>query len=146
MGCGLATVGAATAWYKTVQPSRAITTAIGTVHVRGAVHSHSPSDLGSPVLPIAVLCLVFVLLAFLVGPRARTASVGLVVAGTIAILALSFTVKKPSEAGARVQSAPGRILTPIGAVVGLAGAGAAFPLSTTVRRVRMPETGPEEGA
>ena len=63
--------------------------------------------------------------------------------GAVALISLTFTVKKPVEAGARVQSAPGRIVTPIGALVALGAAAPAFPISTKVRRVRMPETGPE---
>jgi len=145
VGSGLATIGAATTWYRTVQPSRKITSSLGVVPIPGAVHSHSPSDLGSPILPIAVLCLVFGLLAFLLGPRARTVLLGLVVAGSIAVVALTFTVRKPVEAGASVRSAPGRIVTPIGAAVGLIAAAAGLPLSTKVRRVRMPESGPEAG-
>jgi hypothetical protein len=43
-----------------------------------------------------------------------------------------------------VESAAGRIVTPIGAVFAILGAGAALPLSARVRRVRMPETGPQE--
>lgn len=143
IGSGVAVVGAATTWYRTVQPPRSITTAIGVARVPGAVHSHSPSDLGSSLLPIAVLCLVCGLLAFLVGPRARAALIGLLIVGAVALIPLTFTVMKPIEAGARVQSAPGRIVTPIGAVVALGAAVSAFPISSKVRRVRMPETGPE---
>ena len=92
-----------------------------------------------------MLCLVFGLLAFLLGPRARTVLLGVVVAGSIAVVAVTFTVRKPVEAGASVRSAPGRIVTPIGAAVGLIAAAAGLPLSTKVRRVRMPESGPEAG-
>ncbi len=112
------------------------------MRIPGAVHTHSPSDLGSALLPIAVLCLLCGLLAFLVGPRARAALMGLVVAGAVAVIALTFTVKKPVESGARVESAPGRIVTPIGGLVALGAAAAALPISTQVRRVPMPETGP----
>jgi hypothetical protein len=142
IGSGVVVIGAATTWYRTIQPDRTITSAIGVVRVPGAVHSHSPSDLGSSLLPIAVLCLVCGLLAFLVGPRARAALIALIIVGAVALIPLTFAVKRPVEAGARVESAPGRIVTPIGAVVALAAAGAAFPVSTKVRRVRMPETGP----
>ncbi|HLW17427.1 MAG TPA: hypothetical protein VKV69_08735 [Actinomycetota bacterium] len=144
VGSGVAVIGAATTWYRTIQPDRAITSAIGVVRVPGAVHSYSPSDFGSSLLPIGVLCLVCGLLAFLVGPRARAVLIGLVIVGALALIPLMFTVKKPVEAGARVESAPGRIVTPIGAVVAVAAAGAAFPISTKVRRVRMPETGPSD--
>jgi hypothetical protein len=144
IGSGVAVIGAATTWYRTVQPPRSITSGIGVARLPGAVHTHSPSDLGSPLLPIAVLCLVFGLLAYLVGPRARAALIGLVIVGAVALIPLTLTVKKPVEVGARVQSAPGRIVTPIGAVVALGAAVAAFPISARVRRVRMPETGPEE--
>jgi hypothetical protein len=142
IGSGVAVIGAATTWYRTVQPDRPITSGLGVARLPGAVHAHSPSDLGSPLLPIAVLCLVFGLLAFLVGPRARAVLIGLVIAGGLALIPLTFVVKKPVEAGARVESAPGRIVTPTGAVVALAAGVAAFPISTKVRRVRMPETGP----
>jgi len=142
IGSGVAVIGAATAWYRTAQPPQTITSGIGVVRIPGAVHSHSPSDLGSALLPIAVLCLVLGLLAFLVGPRARAALIGLVIVGAVALLPLTFTVKKPVAVGARVQSAPGRIVTPIGALVALGGAVWAFPISTKVRRVRMPESGP----
>lgn len=143
IGSGVAVIGAATTWYRTTQPSRSITSGIGVVRLPGAVHAHSPSDLGSPILPIAVLCLVCGLLAFLVGPRARAALIGLVIVGAVALIPLTFTVKKPVEAGARVQSTAGRVVTPIGAVVALSAAVPAFPISAKVRRVRMPETGPE---
>ncbi|HJT38006.1 MAG TPA: hypothetical protein VJ818_06235 [Actinomycetota bacterium] len=143
IGAGVATVGAATAWYRTVQPTRTITTSLGIVRLPGAVRSHSPSDLGSPVLPIAVLCLVFGLLAFLTGPRSRAVLIGLVGVGSIALVVLTFTVKKPVETGAVIQSAPGRIVTPVAAVVALGAAAAALPISSSVRRVRMPESGPE---
>jgi hypothetical protein len=142
IGSGVAVIGAAATWFRTVQPARSITSGIGVVRLPGAVHSHSPSDLGSPLLPIAVLCLVFGLLAFLVGPRARAVLIGLVIVGAVALIPLTFAVKKPVEAGARVQDAPGRVVTPIGAVVALVAGAGAFPISSKVRRVRMPETGP----
>jgi hypothetical protein len=140
----MAVIGAATAWYKTIAPTQSIGSPLGTVRFRGAVHSFSPADLGSPLLPIALLCLVFGLLAFLVGPRARTLLVALVLAGAVASLPLSFVVRKPVLQAGNIQSAPGRIVTPIGAVIALVGAGSALPLSARVRRVRMPETGPVE--
>jgi formate hydrogenlyase subunit 3/multisubunit Na+/H+ antiporter MnhD subunit len=112
--------------------------------VRGAVHPYSPADLGSPLLPIALLCLVFTLLAFLVGPRARTVLMGLVLAGAFAMIPLSFVVHKPVAGTGRVEMAAGRIVAPIGAVFALGGAAAAIPLSARVRRVGMPETGPQE--
>jgi hypothetical protein len=140
----MAVIGAATAWYKTIAPTQSIGSPLGTARLPGAVHSFSPSDLGSPLLPIALLCLVFGLLAFLVGPRARTLLVGLVLGGAVAMIPLSFVVHKPAVRERTIHSAPGRIVTPIGAVVALIGAGAALPLSTRVRRVRMPETGPVE--
>ena len=136
-------IGAATAWYRTVRPGSTITSRIGTVRLPDVVHSHSPSDLGSPLLPIAVLCLVVGLLAFLVGPRARAASIALVAVGSVAVIVVGFTVRKPVESGATVRSAPGRIVTPIGAFLALGSAAAALPLSTKVRRVRMPESGPQ---
>ena len=95
-------------------------------------------------MPIAVLCLVCGLLAFLVGPRARATLIGLVIIGSVALIPLTFTVRKPVEVGARVKSAPGRIVTPIGALIALGAAVPAFPISTKVRRVRMPESGPGE--
>jgi len=144
VGAGVAVIGATTAWYRTVGPTQSIGSPLGTVRVRGAIHPYSPADLGSPLLPIALLCLVFALLAFLVGPRARTLLVGLVLAGAVAVLALSFVVHKPALRAGTTQSAPGRIATPIGAVVAVLGAAAALPLSARVRRVRMPETGPAE--
>jgi hypothetical protein len=144
VGAGFAVIGAATAWYKTIAPTQSIGSPLGTVRVRGAVHSFSPADLGSPLLPIALLCLVFGLLAFLVGPRARTLLVGLVLVGALSLIPLSFVVHKPAAGNARVESVAGRIVAPIGAVVALAGAAAALPLSAQVRRVRMPETGPQE--
>lgn len=143
-GAGVAVIGAATTWYRTVAPTQSIESQLGTVPLPGAIHPYSPSDLGSPLLPIALLCLVFGLLAFLVGPRARTLLVGLVLAGALAMIPLSFTVDRPPATNARVESATGRIVTPIGALVALIGAGAALPLSTRVRRVRIPETGPQE--
>jgi hypothetical protein len=144
VGAAVATIGAATAWYRTIRPGGTITSGIGNVRLPDVVVSRSPSDLGSPVLPIAVLCLVLGLLAFLVGPRARAVLIGLAVAGGIAMLALSFTVTRPVATGATVHTAAGRIVTPIGAVVVLGAAGAALPVSTSVRRVRMPESGPGE--
>jgi hypothetical protein len=87
---------------------------------------------------------VFTLLALLVGPRARTLLVGLVLAGALAMIPLSFVVRGPAAGNGSVQSAAGRIVTPIGAVVVLFGGGAALPLSARVRRVGMPETGPQE--
>jgi hypothetical protein len=144
VGAGVAVIGAGTTWYRTVGPTQTIGSPLGTIRVRGAVHPHSPADLGSPLLPIALLCLVFTLLAFLVGPRARTVLVGLVLAGALAMIPLTFVVHKPARGTGRVQSAAGRIVTPVGAVVTLVGAGAALPLSARVRRVRMPETGPQE--
>jgi hypothetical protein len=144
VGAGIAVIGSATAWYRTIAPTRSIGSPLGTVRVRGAVHSFSPADLGSPLLPIALLCLVFGLLAFLMGPRARTLLVGLVLAGALSLIPLSFVVHKPPAGTAKVESAAGRIVTPIGALVALAGAAAALPLSARVRRVRMPETGPQE--
>ena len=140
----MAVIGAATTWYRTVQPDRSITSGIGVARVPGVVHSHSPSDLGSSLLPIAVLCLVCGLLAFLVGPRSRAALISLVIVGAVALIPLTFTVKKPVELGARVQSAPGRIVTPIGALIAFGAAVPAFPISTKVRRVQMPESGPGE--
>jgi hypothetical protein len=144
VGAGVAVIGAATTWYRTVDPTQTIGSPLGTVRVRGAVHPYSPADLGSPLLPIALLCLVFTLLAFLVGPRARTALVGLVLAGSLAMIPLSFVVHEPPAGNGKVEGAAGRIVTPIGAVVGLLGAGASLPLSARVRRVGMPETGPQE--
>jgi hypothetical protein len=144
VGAGVAVIGAATTWYRTVGPTQSIGSPLGTVRVRGAVHPYSPADLGSPLLPIALLCLVFTLLAFLVGPRARTVLVGLVLVGALALIPLSFVVRKPTLSAGTIQSAAGRIVTPIGGVVALVGAGAALPLSARVRRVRIPETGPQE--
>jgi hypothetical protein len=144
LGAGVAVIGAATTWYRTVGPAQSIGSPLGTVRVRGAVHPYSPADLGSPLLPIALLCLVFTLLAFLVGPRARRVLVGLVLAGALAMIPLSFVVDKPAAGNGRVESAAGRIVTPIGAVAALLGAGAAVPLAARVRRVGMPETGPQE--
>ena len=144
VGAGIAVIGAATTWYRTVAPAQSIGSTLGTVRVRGPVHPYAPADLGSPLLPIALLCLVFGLLAFLVGPRARTLLVGLVLAGALALLPLSFVVRKPAAGTGKVETAAGPIVTPIGAVVALVGAGAALPLSTRVRRVRMPETGPAD--
>jgi multisubunit Na+/H+ antiporter MnhB subunit len=70
--------------------------------------------------------------------------VGLVLAGAVALVALSFEVRTPAPGNGRVESAAGRIVTPGGAVVALLAAAAALPLSARVRRVRMPETGPQE--
>ena len=144
VGSGIAVIGAATTWYRTVAPTQSIGSPLGTVRVRGAVHPYSPADLGSPLLPIALLGLVFGLLAFLVGPRARTLLVGLVLVGALAMIPLSFVVRKPVAGIGKVESAAGRVVSPIGAVVALVGAAAALPLSARVRRVRMPETGPAE--
>jgi hypothetical protein len=144
VGAGVAVIGGATTWYRTVGPTQSIGSPLGTVRVRGAVHPYSPADLGSPLLPIALLCLVLTLLAFLVGPRARAVLVGLALAGALALIPLSFVVRKPAAGNGRVEGAAGRIVTPIGAVVALVGAAAALPLSARVRRVGMPETGPQE--
>jgi hypothetical protein len=144
VGSGIAVIGAATTWYRTVGPTQLIGSPLGTLRVRGAIHPYSPADLGSPLLPIALLCLVFTLLALLLGPRVRTLLVGLVLAGALAMIPLSFVVRGPAAGNGSVQSAAGRIVTPIGAVVVLFGAGAALPLSARVRRVGMPETGPQE--
>ena len=144
IGSGVAVIGAATTWYRTVRPGGTITSGIGPVRLPDVVHSTSPSDLGSALLPIAVLCLVFGLLAFLVGPRARAVLIGLVAVGSVAVLVLSFTVKKPAEAGATVQGGAGRVITPIAAAVALGAAIPALPISARVRRVRMPEAGPAE--
>ena len=144
VGAGVATIGAATAWYRIVRPGGTITSGLGNVHLPDVVASRSPSDLGSPVLPIAVLCLVLGLLAFLVGPRARVVLIDLAIAAGIALLALSFAVTRPATTGAAVKTAAGRIVTPIGAVVVLGAAAAALPVSASVRRVRMPESGPGE--
>jgi hypothetical protein len=143
-GAGVAVIGAATTWYRTVDPTQSIGSPLGTIRVRGTVHPYSPADLSSPLLPIALLCLVFTLLAYLIGPRARTVLVGLVLAGALAMIPLSFVVHKPAAGTGRVQSAAGRIVTPVGAVVALVGAGAALPFASRVRRVGMPETGPQE--
>src|SRR5439155_13901344 len=106
-------------WYRAVGPTQLIQSPLGTVRVRGAVHTYSPGDLGSALPPIALLCLVFGLLAFLVGPRARTLLVGLVLAGAVAIVVLSFVVHKPVVRSGTIQSAPGRLVTPLGGAVAL---------------------------
>ena len=144
VGAGVAVIGAATTWYRTVGPTQSIGSPLGTVRVRGAVHPYSPADLGSPLLPIALLCLVFTLLAFLVGPRARTVLVGLVLAGALVLIPLSFVVRKPAAGNGRVESAAGRVVTPIGAAGALIAAGGVLPLAARVRRVGIPETGPQE--
>src|SRR5260221_13417925 len=103
----MAVIGAATAWYRTIGPTQSIGSRLGTVRVPGAVHSFSPADLGSPLLPIALLCLVFGLLAFLVGPRPRTLLVGLVLAGYVALVALSFLVRNAFVYDGAVPNTPG---------------------------------------
>jgi hypothetical protein len=143
-GSGVAVIGATTTWYRTVGRAQRIDSSIGTIHVGGNVHSYSSGELGSPLPAIALLCLVFALLAYLVGPRARTLLVGSVLAGSAAMVALSFTVPEPIATAAVRQGAAGRFVTPIGAAVALVGAAGALPLSARVRRVRMPETGPAE--
>ncbi|MGZ4210530.1 MAG: hypothetical protein ACXVQX_08025, partial [Actinomycetota bacterium] len=95
-GSALAAIGASTTWYRTIARAHDIPSSIGNIHVRGAVHSYSAGDLGSPIPALALLCLVLAVLAYLVGPRARALLVGLVAAGAASIVALSFFVPAPA--------------------------------------------------
>lgn len=142
VGSGIAVIGATTTWYRTIARGRDIPSSLGTVHVRGAEHSFSAGDLGSPLPAIGLLCLMLAVLAFLVGPRARTLLVALVTAGAAAILILSFVVRAPSPGNGTRQGGPGRIVTPVGGAIALGMSLVALPLAPEVRRARIPESGP----
>jgi hypothetical protein len=115
------------------------------MNIGGAVHSYTASDLGSPVLPIALMCLVLALGSFLVGPHTRTVLTGLLFLASMALLFFAVTVSgPPAHIVGAALAGPGRIPTYVGAVVACAGAAASFPLVAHVERIRIPESGPEE--
>ena len=147
VGAVVSVIGSTTTWYRTINPAHDITSSAGTIHVSGTVKTWSPGDLGSALPPIAVISLILTVLAFLVGPRARTFLLGLVVLGGIAVIALGSGLHLGVSllAGTRIESGPGRALAIIGSVVMVAGAVLALPLAGKVRRVGMPESGPKEG-
>ena len=146
VGAGVAVLGSTTTWYRVIAPGRDISSSAGTIHVSGAVRSYSPGDLGSALPPIAIISLVLAVLAFLVGPRVRTALVSILIAGEVAVIALSvavqFEVLVPS--GSTIENGQGRGFALIGAVVAIAAGVVALPVARTVRRVGMPESGPKE--
>jgi hypothetical protein len=144
-GSVVALIGSASTWTRVVEPAHELVTSLGSIKVPGTVHTYSAGDLGSPILPIALLCLVFSLMGFLVGPRARIVSTALLLAGGVALLVFTFTVPKPPSNVPGVRhSGPGRVVTSVGAAFVLAGATGALPLASRVQRIRMPESGPDE--
>lgn len=146
-GCGVALIGAGATWYRFVENARVDIPSLApfpNAFVVGPVHAYSAADLGSPLPFVAGLCLVVAVLALLTGPRARPVLLSLLAMGSVAMVAMAFFVRAPTDVAGVLERGPGRLLTVVGAGVAAAGASRALPLAPRVPRFRLPEVGPEE--
>lgn len=149
-GSAIAIGGTRATWYTITTASRSVSVpGLGETVIPKVPERLTGSDIASWTTPLAVLMLLAALLCLLVGPRARTPALVLVLLGApalvVAWVALGPAVvleRTPVEAGravtADIQPGIGTLLTAAGAMVAAVGAVWAWP-ARRAQRIGMPE-------
>lgn len=156
-GAALATFGARATWFTVSEPGRFVMApGLGTARFPDATFAASGQDIASDLVGITFLMLVALLFSLLAGRRQRAVLFCLAAFAGASVVILARGVgpfdalAAARDAGQTFTTAPhvareaGGLLTQIGAAIGSLASLVSVPAALKVRRVEMPETGPND--